>query len=514
MPGHARKDIVREGVVGIYHTWSRCVQKAFLSGFDPRTQTDFSYRREWISLLLKYLASVFAVDVGNYSVLSNHQHLIARTRPDISAKWSDEEVAWRWKLAWPNWRDGKWTRTPTDQELQELLADQAKIPKLRENLASLSWFMARWKEPIARMANAEMECRGHFYEQRFGSREVLDDAGNLCTNIYVDLNQIKAGMAGSLEACDNSAIRDRLRAWRQEQVKEAVEAFQTDGTHGFSLESGDAEQLIADCYLAPIGDVGPTMPQPATIRLRSTDIPSATAELASPPQPSTTESQDTQTAQCDDSEPLRENSQGATVQVVGNAIDSSTNSSPASEASAATIPTDAVLSVSTATTTTSPDLATVAASDSTESAEPPSATATAATARRSLRRGRPPSPKPTPTFKMHERLQFGRRSRPSDSVYLAIPRQQYLAVVLWTAEQFLAKRSDAPSSKPPAPPPETVSEFLMKTGIAPKQWCLVIDKLERLFHRAIGHPDKMAEPMRRNNRRWIQGIRASREVFT
>ena len=102
MPGHARKDIVREGEIGVYHCWSRCVQRAFLCGEDPSTGQNYEHRRGWIQSLLVYQASVFALDVANYTILSNHQHLIARTRPDIAATWSDEEVAWRWKLAWPN----------------------------------------------------------------------------------------------------------------------------------------------------------------------------------------------------------------------------------------------------------------------------------------------------------------------------------------------------------------------------------------------------------------------------
>ena len=85
MPGYARSEIVREGEIGIYHTWSRCVQKAFLCGWDPESNMDFDHRRDWIKSLLKYQASVFAVDLGNYSILSNQQHLIVRTRPDIAA---------------------------------------------------------------------------------------------------------------------------------------------------------------------------------------------------------------------------------------------------------------------------------------------------------------------------------------------------------------------------------------------------------------------------------------------
>ena len=146
---------------------TRCVQRAFLCGYDKVTGIDFDYRRTWITELLKYQASVFAIDVGNYSILSNHQHLICRTRPDIAAKWTDEEVAWRWKLAW--------LREPTDEEVEEVLANAARLPQLRANLCSLSWFMARWKEPIAKMCNKEMKHKGHHYEQRYGSREILDD---------------------------------------------------------------------------------------------------------------------------------------------------------------------------------------------------------------------------------------------------------------------------------------------------------------------------------------------------
>ena len=123
MAGCARREIVREGEIGVYHTWSRCVQRAFLCGQDPLTGHNYDYRRNWIERLLEYQAGVFAVDVGNYAILQNHEHLIARTRPDIAALWSDEEVAWRWKLAWPEWKEDHWSREPTDEQIQELLGE-------------------------------------------------------------------------------------------------------------------------------------------------------------------------------------------------------------------------------------------------------------------------------------------------------------------------------------------------------------------------------------------------------
>ena len=145
MTGCARKEIVREGEIGTYHCWSKCTQRAFLCGYDRETGIDFDYRREWIESLLQYQAGVFAIDVGNFNVLSNHAHLIARTRPDLVAGWSDEEVARRWKWAWPEFVDGTWAREVSDQEIEELLQQADRIQRIRRNLSSLSWFMARTK---------------------------------------------------------------------------------------------------------------------------------------------------------------------------------------------------------------------------------------------------------------------------------------------------------------------------------------------------------------------------------
>jgi REP element-mobilizing transposase RayT len=162
------------------------------------TERDFDYRRGWIESLLAYLAGVFALDVGNFNILSNHLHALLRTRPDLALRWSAEEVAWRWKRAWPELCDGQWVREPTDAELDALLAQPTKIEQLRSRLSSLSWFMARWKEPIARVCNSEMDTSGHFWEGRFHSRELLDEEAVLTCSFYVDLNQVRAGLADSL----------------------------------------------------------------------------------------------------------------------------------------------------------------------------------------------------------------------------------------------------------------------------------------------------------------------------
>lgn len=264
MAGTARHQVVREGEIGTYHCWSKCTQRAFLCGQDSETGINFDYRRGWVEGLIQYQSGVFAVDVGNHSVLSNHVHVIVRTRPDIVATWSDEEVACRWRAAWPRFVDGRWVRQVSEEEVRELLLNPEKIAWIRQKLSSLSWFMARSKEPIARLCNAEMGVDGHFWNQRFGCRELLDDSAVLVCHLYVDLNQINAGLADSLPDSRHSGICNRIAAAKAREVVASMAAFEgsSDGIE-HQLPPETLKALFADCFLAPIGPDGPLMTETA-----------------------------------------------------------------------------------------------------------------------------------------------------------------------------------------------------------------------------------------------------------
>ena len=61
MPTYARRQIVVEDTVAVYHCIARCVWRAFLFDIDPYTGRDYSHRKEWILDRMCELAGLFAI---------------------------------------------------------------------------------------------------------------------------------------------------------------------------------------------------------------------------------------------------------------------------------------------------------------------------------------------------------------------------------------------------------------------------------------------------------------------
>ena len=76
MPAYARRDIVDEDRVGVYHCIARCVRRAFLCGTDSYTGRDYGHRKAWVLDRLRQLAGLFGVEVCDYAIMSNHLHIV------------------------------------------------------------------------------------------------------------------------------------------------------------------------------------------------------------------------------------------------------------------------------------------------------------------------------------------------------------------------------------------------------------------------------------------------------
>ncbi len=132
--------------------------------------------------------------------MSNHFHLVVLLDPGACAQWSSDEVADRWLVVCPP-KDSEGNLDESLRELRKamLLEQPEQIERLRRKLGSLSVFMQLLKQPIARRANLEDGCQGHFFEKRFYSGALLDEQALLAAMAYVDLNPIRAKLADTLE---------------------------------------------------------------------------------------------------------------------------------------------------------------------------------------------------------------------------------------------------------------------------------------------------------------------------
>jgi len=238
-----RSKYVQEGQEGVYHCFSRCVRRAFLCGFDKLTGRDCSHRKEWLVNRLRHLAAVFAVEVCAYAIMANHYHLILRLRPDIVATWSDREVATRWLTLFPRHRRSRGGESsPLEEEIRALTNCPERIAKLRQRLCSLSWFMGRLNEFIARAANKEDDVKGRFWESRFKCQALLDGAATAACMVYVDLNLIRAGLAATPEDSDFTSIQERVRAWQYEtRMSSAISTKEAQNPHSGLLRKNAPE---------------------------------------------------------------------------------------------------------------------------------------------------------------------------------------------------------------------------------------------------------------------------------
>ena len=220
---YARKTLVSLADTPYYQIVARCVRRAWLWGFDEYAGRDYSHRKQWVLERLAQLRSIFTIEIAAYAVMSNHYHLVVFIDQKRAKELTQNEVVERWTQLFrcppivERWRSGK--ATQAERQLAELT-----IEKWRYRLCDLSWFMKCLNEHLARRANAEENCDGRFWQGRFRSQALLDEAGLLTAMAYVDLNPVRAGIASTPEESQFTSIYERIRKVREpRQVEPLVE---------------------------------------------------------------------------------------------------------------------------------------------------------------------------------------------------------------------------------------------------------------------------------------------------
>jgi REP element-mobilizing transposase RayT len=233
-----------------YHLVSRCVRRGWLCGRDPVTQKNYQHRRKWLEQRLHLLVACFAVSLEAYAIMSNHFHLIVKYDPLASKKWDDEEVAERWYTAFPPMHNGEVPEDLKALRIERMINNEERLAAARTTLGSLSLFMKALKQPIALKANREDGCNGHFFEQRFFSGALLNEAALISAMAYVDLNPIRAKIARSLRGSQHTSIGARLKNANQhpERLRQPMlplaSGIATPKAGPFSLTLNDYQRML------------------------------------------------------------------------------------------------------------------------------------------------------------------------------------------------------------------------------------------------------------------------------
>ena len=220
----ARAEVFSPDEIAVIHVACRVVRRCFLLGNDPVTGTNYDHRKQWIEDELKRLAGGFSIDLLGFAVLSNHVHLVLRSRPDVVSTWDDTEVARRWLLLCPcRKREDGSAEEPTECELNSIRNDPDRLAEIRLRLSDISWWMRLLCQNIAIRANREDRESGKFWQSRFRAVRLMDEESLLACAAYVDLNPIRAAMAETLEESDHTSAQRRIEA---EQKKTSAETGQ------------------------------------------------------------------------------------------------------------------------------------------------------------------------------------------------------------------------------------------------------------------------------------------------
>ncbi|MFN5198530.1 MAG: transposase [Planctomyces sp.] len=244
----ARVEIFAADEVAVVHVMNRTVRRCFLLGHDPVSGRNYDHRKVWIDEQLVHQARHFGIDLLCQAIMSNHLHLVLRSRPDVVQEWSDEEVARRWLMLCPERRDeDRRPMEPTEFEINRIVNNKEKLASLRSRLSDISWWMRLLCQHIAQRANREDGEVGKFWQARYRAVRLLDEIAILSCAAYVDLNPIRAAMAQTISKSDFTSAQKRSRGLALQSQKDIQpEPALPDGL------SGTTPAAVRKCQVAAV----------------------------------------------------------------------------------------------------------------------------------------------------------------------------------------------------------------------------------------------------------------------
>ena len=154
----------------IYHIVSRTVLPGYVLG---------DVEKDYLLGLINNLSEVFFVDVFGFCIMGNHFHLLIKMK--CGENYDNGEVKRRVSLF---------------SKCDIGVVTDGQVPIFKEKFSNLSEFMKELKQRFSRYYNKLHERRGYFWGDRFKS--VIVERGDTLINClaYIDLNAIRAGLAG------------------------------------------------------------------------------------------------------------------------------------------------------------------------------------------------------------------------------------------------------------------------------------------------------------------------------
>ncbi len=194
-----------------YHCTTRCVRRGFLCGFDHATSTDYEHRKAWLERRLQHVASVYCIKLCSYAVMENHYHTVVYIDKEQALNLSDREVIERWNVLHHLPVLVKKSLGEVELTKTELESVKCTVDVWRKRLFGLDWFMKEVNLYMAKRANEEDKCTGHFWESRFKCQSLVDEKALLSAMVYDELNPVRSKSAKTPEQSHYISLSERIK---------------------------------------------------------------------------------------------------------------------------------------------------------------------------------------------------------------------------------------------------------------------------------------------------------------